>query len=290
MKVLILGASGMLGYSLFCNLQKYKNLEVYGTVRNVSDYISAFDGFRNKLISEVDIADLSNIRKIVNEVIPDVVINCIGIIKQHSNDENYHIDNIRVNALFPYEIAKICDENSIRLIHFSTDCVFSGEKGLYCELDTPDAYDVYGKTKNLGEVSYGKHLTLRTSIIGHELKNHVSLVDWFLSQKVSVKGFSNAVFSGFPTAYIAKILGDNILNSELHGLYHLASSPIDKFQLLNLIKSQYKKDIEIVDSSELKIDRSLDASKLNNKINVSIPNWSELVEFMHKDFEMRYQK
>ncbi|WP_345853975.1 SDR family oxidoreductase [Shewanella algae] len=289
MNVLILGATGMLGYSLFSNLSDNAELTVKGTVRNIHGKRAYFEKYQDKLLQGVDVTDIASLEKTIIETKPDVVINCIGLIKQHSISKQ-HIDAIKINALLPHELANLCDRFQARLIHFSTDCVFTGKKGLYTEDDLPDARDLYGTSKCLGEVSYGNHLTLRTSIIGHELNSSVSLVDWFLSQQGATKGFSKAVFSGLPTCYIAKLLVETIFpNSELSGLYHLSVEPIDKFALLNLVAKVYEKEIEINKSTEIVIDRSLDSTRFRTATNFKPPLWAELVEYMHQDFVKRYQ-
>ncbi|MFA0415177.1 dTDP-4-dehydrorhamnose reductase family protein [Vibrio renipiscarius] len=289
MKVLILGATGMLGYSLFSNLSEHDSLTVFGTVRNLNNKEHFFKPYKGQIIPNIDVYDFNSLEAAINQVKPDVVINCVGLIKQQSISKQ-HIDAVKINTLLPHELANLCDRFNARLVHFSTDCVFTGEKGLYTEDDLPDATDLYGKSKCLGEVSYGNHLTLRTSIIGHELNSSVSLVDWFLSQQDSTKGFCKAVFSGLPTCYIAKILTETILpNPELNGLYHLSVDPIDKFTLLNLVAKEYEKEIEIIESSELVIDRSLDSTRFRVIANFQPPVWSELIEYMHQDFVKRYQ-
>lgn len=289
MKVLILGATGMLGYSLFSNLNEHASLSVFGTVRSIAGKESFFCNIEQQLITGVDAYDISSVELAIETVAPDVVINCVGLIKQHGISKQ-HIDAVKINALLPHELANICDQFNAKLVHFSTDCVFAGDVGLYNEGSLPDACDLYGKSKCLGEVGYGKHLTLRTSIIGHELTSAVSLVDWFLSQGESTKGFSKAVFSGLPTCYIAKLLVEYILpNPEVTGLLHLSVDPIDKFTLLKLIAEQYQKQIIIAESQELVIDRSLNSDKFRQLTQFSPPAWSKLVEYMHTDYEKRYK-
>lgn len=289
MKVLILGATGMLGYSLFSNLNEHASLSVFGTVRSIAGKESFFCNIEQQLITGVDAYDISSVELAIETVAPDVVINCVGLIKQHGISKQ-HIDAVKINALLPHELANICDQFNAKLVHFSTDCVFTGDVGLYNEGSLPDACDLYGKSKCLGEVGYGKHLTLRTSIIGHELTTAVSLVDWFLSQGESTKGFSKAVFSGLPTCYIAKLLVEYILpNPEVTGLLHLSVDPIDKFTLLKLIAEQYQKQIIIAESQELVIDRSLNSDKFRQLTQFSPPAWSKLVEYMHTDYEKRYK-
>lgn len=288
MKVLILGATGMLGYSLFTNLADIPALAVTGTVRSLKGKQSFFDKYQDMLLSGIDVTNVASIANAIKEVQPDVVINCIGLIKQHDIAKQ-HVAAIEINALLPHQLAALCDQFNARLIHFSTDCVFDGKQGMYHEANLPTATDLYGKSKCLGEVNYGCHLTLRTSIIGHELDSAVSLVDWFLSQRGAVNGFSKAVFSGLPTFYIAKLLADFILNKpDLCGLYHLSVEPIDKHSLISLVAEIYGKDIEINESTELVIDRSLDSSRLRQALNLTVPSWRELIEFMHNDYIKRY--
>ncbi|TNJ09745.1 dTDP-4-dehydrorhamnose reductase family protein [Aeromonas veronii] len=288
MNVLILGATGMLGYSLFSNLADYAELTVKGTVRNIDGKQAFFEKYQDKLLLGIDVTDIASIEQAIIEAKPDVVFNCIGLIKQHDIAKQ-HLAAIEINALLPHQLAALCDQYGSRLIHFSTDCVFDGKQGMYQEADLPTATDLYGKSKCLGEVNYGRHLTLRTSIIGHELDSAVSLVDWFLSQRGAVKGFSKAVFSGLPTCYIAKLLADNILNKpDLCGLYHLSAEPIDKHSLISLVAEIYGRSIEINESAQLVIDRSLDSSRLRQALDLTVPSWRELIEFMHNDYLIRY--
>jgi dTDP-4-dehydrorhamnose reductase len=168
------------------------------------------------------------------------------------------------------------------LIFISTDCVFSGKKGFYSELDNPDPIDVYGQTKLLGEPSGKNVLTIRTSIIGHELNNSQGLLEWFLSQNKVCKGYTSAFFSGFPTTYLAKIFLEFIISNEFSGLYHIASKPISKYELLLLIKEIYGLNIHIVPSDEIVIDRSLNGALFEKASGFISPEWPELVEFMYQ--------
>ncbi|EGR1465970.1 SDR family oxidoreductase [Vibrio cholerae] len=290
MKILIVGTTGMLGYSLFTNLSEHDGYEVFGTVRNILGKEKFFEEYLDNLIFDIDVNDFSRLKFAIETIKPDVVINCIGLIKQHDISKQ-HINAIEINSLLPHKIAQVCDGISAKLIHFSTDCVFSGKTGKYIESDIPDATDIYGKSKCLGEVNYGKHLTLRTSIIGHELNTSVSLIDWFLTQNNKVNGFSKAVFSGLPTCYIANILIKYILpNKQLNGLFHLSVDPIDKYSLLKLISKVYGKGIEVIKSEHLVIDRSLDSSYLRNKTGLNTIDWPELINYMYADYLKRYCK
>lgn len=290
MKVLVVGATGMLGYSLFSNLSEYPELQVFGSVRAIDAKEHYFDDVEGRLFFNVDVSNSIDLERVINSCHPDVVINCVGLIKQHEVSK-LHVDAVKINALLPHQLAVLCDSVDAKLIHFSTDCIFDGTKGLYLEDDLPTARDLYGRSKSLGEVNYKSHLTLRTSIIGHELASSVSLVDWFLSQNGKVNGFSKAVFSGLPTCYIAKLLAEAILplpKDTLKGLVHLSADPIDKFSLISIIADVYKKDVEIARCEHLEIDRSLNSSRLRSQLNLRIPGWQKLIEYMHLDFEKRY--
>jgi dTDP-4-dehydrorhamnose reductase len=290
MKVLTIGATGMLGYSLFQNLSDIAHLDVYGTVRSIEGKEAFFSDCEDRLFKGVDVSDLATIEAVFKAIQPDVVINCIGLIKQHSISKQ-HVDAIAINSLLPHQLASLCDNYSCKLIHFSTDCIFDGKKGLYTENDTPDALDLYGRSKCLGEVDYAPHLTLRTSIIGHELNSTVSLVDWFLSQESRAKGFSKAIFSGLPTCVIARFLIEKILPAcDFVGLYQLSVEPIDKFTLLHAIAEKYRKKIEIIESTDLHIDRSLNSDRLRDALNLEIPSWVALISEMHDDYKYRYEK
>ena len=289
MKVLVLGATGMLGYSLFSNLSEYPEYDVYGTVRSLEGKEHFFTNHLSKIINDVDVSRQYELDAVIEKMKPNIVINCIGLIKQHSISKQ-HVDAISINSLLPHALAVICDRDGAKLINFSTDCVFTGNKGDYLESDMPDAQDLYGKSKCLGEVNYGPHLTLRTSIIGHELSSNVSLIGWFLSQEDKTKGFSKAIFSGLPTCVIAKILAESILpNGDLRGLYQLSVEPIDKFSLLKLVASIYEKKIDIEESEKVVINRSLNSETLRKSIDLKVPTWESLITDMHSDYQKRYQ-
>jgi dTDP-4-dehydrorhamnose reductase len=194
------------------------------------------------------------------------------------------VPSIEINSLLPHKLADACTDVGARLIHFSTDCVFSGSRGAYSETDTPDATDLYGRSKLLGEVDYGPHLTLRTSIIGHELDKAVSLVDWFLHNEGPISGYVNAVFSGMPTVYIAEFLRAHVFCGELRGLYHLSVEPINKYKLLCLIKDQYGLSTEISPYEDFRIDRSLNSEKLRSATGFVSPAWEDLITKMREEY------
>lgn len=280
-KILVLGASGMLGNAVLRIFSQSNEFIVTGTVRSNKSINYFPKNLHNLIISGIDIENTDNLHSLFDEVKPNIVINCIGLVKQLS-DANNPLTAIPINSLFPHKLASMCASSDARLIHMSTDCVFTGNKGMYTEDDIPDAQDLYGISKRLGEVSYSNTLTLRTSIIGHELNGNRSLIDWFLSQEGSVKGFDKAIFSGLPTTVIGTLIRDYIIpNSTLTGIYHVSAKPISKYDLLLLVADIYGKDIEIIKDNELKIDRSLDSSRFRKATGFNPPTWPELIKLMH---------
>ena len=228
-------------------------------------------------MSGVDLDKFDSIRKLITKHKPDIVINCVGLVKQLSA-ANDPLVAMPINALFPHKLARLCFEYGARLVHMSTDCVFSGSKGMYTENDYADARDLYGLSKLIGEVDYSNAVTLRTSIIGHELNSHRSLVDWFLSQNDDVKGFKRAIFSGLPTVEIAQVISELVIpHKQLTGVYHLSADPISKYDLLSLVAKVYKKNIKIKEDNDFVIDRSLDSSRFRRETSYSPPSWESLI-------------
>lgn len=225
--------------------------------------------------------DLQALVSVLDKVRPEVVINCVGLIKQIA-DAKDPLTALPINSMLPHQLALLCSLAQARLIHVSTDCVFSGRRGGYREDDISDAEDLYGKSKYIGELhDRPGAITLRTSIIGHELNSSQSLVDWFLSQQGAVKGFSKAIFSGLPTVELARVMKDYVLpRPELSGLYHVAAQPIDKLGLLRLVAKQYDKHTEIIPDDKLVIDRSLDGNRFSEITGYIAPAWPELVRIM----------
>ena len=284
-KILILGVSGMLGHALFYYFSKNKKYDTYATQRGNNKVDKFFPEIMlDKIISNINADSIQTVQNAIELIKPDVVINCIGIIKQLKEAKDSLI-SIKINSLFPHQLAEICANNNCRMIHISTDCVFSGKAGNYAEEDFADADDLYGRSKYLGEVDYPNALTLRTSIIGHELNNKISLVDWFLSQKSSVSGFTKAIYTGLPTIEFAEIIEKYVFpNRELHGLYHVSSEPISKYELLKLVAEIYEKDIQIKHEVEFIIDRSLDSCRFKNVTGYAPPSWKEMIIKMHSDY------
>ena len=282
-RLLILGVTGMLGSTLFRYFSSKPNFEVFGTMRSKSG-INFFDeNLRSNLYSDIDVENYKSLQSVFNQYRPNIVLNCVGIVKQLDEADNPLVA-IPINSLLPHQLARLCKDIDSRLIHFSTDCIFSGAKGMYREEDFPDANDLYGRSKFLGEVANEFHvLTLRTSIIGHELSGSRSLVNWFLSQNDSIKGFSKAVFSGLPTVEIARILDELVFrNPSLYGVYHVSGLPINKFDLLTLIAKTYNKKVVINSDDSFVIDRSLDSSRFMNATGYVQHKWPQLIQKMHQ--------
>ena len=290
MKILIFGTTGMLGHTLFNYLgQNNSDLNTFGLVRDESDFRLFTKRQAKKLISTKFDIRHEDIRNIIEKVEPNLVLNCIGLIKQANKSKSF-IDSISINSLLPHIFSKVCDDKKIRLLHFSTDCVFSGTKGNYSEKDTPDCNDVYGLTKLLGEVNNPNHLTLRTSIIGHELKKNLGLLEWFLNEKNEIKGFSNAIFSGLTTLEIAKFVKNFIIpEPNISGIYHLSSKPISKYNLLKMINDLYNVNHKITKFDEIMIDRSLNSNQLRKVTGYSPPEWDQMISEM-KEWNKNYEK
>lgn len=268
----------MLGNTLIRYLKQNKSLEVNGVVRNSDKVLKKYPELDDSLIDGLNIDDLGSLETIILHSKPDIVINCIGMVKQLMTSENKD-KTIFINSIFPHNLNAICEKNNSRFIHISTDCVFSGKNGNYYENDDPDADDLYGISKLEGEVTEGAALTIRTSIIGHEIGTKNGLLEWFLSQSGSVKGFDKAVFSGLTTRELSKIINDFILeDASINGLFHISSKPISKYQLLKLIAINYDlEEIMINKCSKVVIDRSLNCNKFISHTGYIQTEWEKMI-------------
>ena len=286
-KIVILGSTGLLGSSLLKYFSRKNNYKCYGLIQKKTDIIK-LNHIKNKKLYKIDYKKKNNIINLFNKIKPNIIINCIGIIKQLV--QNYKISEvIRINSFLPHYLAQLTNLKKIRFIHFSTDCVFSGTKGNYKETDLPDPQDIYGRSKVLGEVKYHNTLTLRTSIIGHELKTKNSLLNWFLGQEKFVNGYKNTFFSGLTTLEVAKVLDKFIIpNKRLTGLYHLSGKKISKYDLLNLIKKVYKKDIKININRKIKINRSLNSNFLRKITGYKPRSWNKIINEMYEFNNYKY--
>ena len=280
MKILVLGVSGMLGNAMFRVLSEAWGSSVVGTARSEAARRHFPAELAARIVTGVDVENHDSLVRTFATTLPNAVVNCVGLVKQLA-DANDPLQAVPINSLLPHRLAALCQAGGSRLIHVSTDCVFSGSKGDYLETDFPDADDLYGRSKLLGEVDYPNAITMRTSIIGHELSASRSLVGWFLAQEGSVKGFRRAVFSGLPTVELARVVLDFVLpRAELRGLYHVSAAPIDKYELLKLVATTYGKTIEIIPDEQLVIDRSLNSDRFREATGYTPPGWPDLVRRM----------
>ena len=260
-----------------------KRFDTFCTIRNVFPSVERSGIFeRQRVIENVDAFDIRSIRAAIENTKPDVVINCIGIIKQLPTSKDV-VHTLTINSILPHLIAEVTAEIGCRFITISTDCVFSGSRGQYSESDVPDSTDLYGRSKQYGEVTCNDCLTIRTSIIGRDIGTTHSVIDWFLSQK-KVKGYASAIFSGFPTIVLAEILA-NIIEDHpnLEGLYHVSSDPISKYDLLQLVNRRIASSIDIEKESNFRLDRSLDSSKFRQITGFTPLPWPEMVDRMFSD-------
>jgi dTDP-4-dehydrorhamnose reductase len=281
MKILVFGASGMIGSAMFRILSTKTDWQVWGTLRS-ADFKRFFpEDQRDKLAAGVDVEKNDALVRLFARVEPDVVVNCIGLTKHHKEADDPLLA-LPLNALLPHRMADLCALVGARLIHISTDCVFAGTKGNYVEGDAADARDVYGKSKHLGEVDYPHTITLRTSTIGHELQSSYGLLEWFLLQQGSCKGFNRAIFSGLTNTVFAQVVRDVVIpQPDLHGLYHVGAEPIGKYELLKLIAKVYGKQINIGRDDEFSIDRSLNSARFGLATGYKPVGWPELIQSMH---------
>lgn len=276
MKVLVLGASGLIGNGLFTGLSNKKGLEVYGSIRKSNPIQPAENG---KLLRLRDVIDRSEMMRLLTRVRPDAVINCIGLTKNLCTPQN-SAKAIELNSLLPHTLSDLGTEFGFRLIHISSDCVFSGTKGNYSEDSAPDAQDLYGRTKTLGEVVAQQHLTLRTSTIGPELLSSHGLLEWFLAQK-QCDGYANAYFSGLSTYEFSNILYDYILfNKSLGGLLNVGAEKISKYDLLKIINEVYSSGCVISKTDDFALDRSLNSKKFSDLTGYRSPSWEKIVKEM----------
>jgi dTDP-4-dehydrorhamnose reductase len=276
----------MLGHKMF-QLLRSRYPDTACTIRGAltDPFYARVDLFRpGAVIEKVDAMDLSALGKTLRERKPRFLVNCIGIVKQR-DEASAAIPSITLNALLPHKLAEFSAEWGGRVIHFSTDCVFDGNRGGYTEEDPSDATDLYGKTKYLGEVATENALTLRTSIIGRELAHFRSLLEWFLGQKgKQVRGYTRVIYSGVTTNHLADLVGDLIeRHPELAGLYQVASTPISKHDLLCLLKEAFRLEVEILPDGAEVSDRSLNGDKFFRATRYVCPEWPVLAEQLAAD-------
>lgn len=278
MRILIFGGDGMLGHQLLLHFRAQHETRVT-LHRALGEYAAGGLFNADNALERVDIRDFEAVRRAIGGFRPDAIINATGIVKQRA-EAAQAVPSIEINALFPHRTAALCAESGIRFVHMSTDCVFSGRKGRYSEDDTPDAEDLYGRSKLLGEVAAPPCITLRTSIIGRELSRKTGLLEWLLAQRGRrIKGYRRAIFSGFTTPEMARII-DRVLTGPGpgHGLFQVSSAAISKFDLLTLIRDRLKLDIAIEPDDDFVCDRSLDSARFRAAYDYQPPAWSTMID------------
>jgi dTDP-4-dehydrorhamnose reductase len=283
--VLVLGGTGMLGHKMFQTLGR-RFAETWCAIRRplTDPALARIDILRSEKVLHADAADFPSLERILLDRRPDVIVNCVGVVKQRA-EATAPVPSILINSLLPHRLLEACGRWHGRLIHISTDCVFSGHRGGYLETDVPDAEDLYGRTKALGEVQRANALTLRTSIIGRELFHFRSLLEWFLSQSGGrVRGFRRAQFSGVTTNLLSEVVADIIANRpDLGGLYQVTGPMISKFDLLTVLRDAYRLDVEIVSDDDFVCDRSMNGEKFRQATGFRCPAWPELAAQLAAD-------
>jgi dTDP-4-dehydrorhamnose reductase len=288
-KVLILGAGGMLGHMATRVLGE--NFEVFGTTRGSVSSIPLLGKFLSEesWIPGVNVLNDEEVERVLDLIKPDVVINCVGLVKQKMDNSSY-IESIEINALLPHKLFLLCQKYNSKLIQISTDCVFTCDPGMKSQADRPNASDLYGRTKFLGEVDYGTALTLRTSIVGRQISGQESFFEWVLSQRgKTANGYVNALYTGLTTFALSRVISEVLSNHfSLSGLWQVASEPVSKYELMKKLNSELTLDIDIREDTDFQCDRRLDGSMFTKKTNISIPTWDEMIGQFSSD-QVNYQ-
>jgi dTDP-4-dehydrorhamnose reductase len=276
-RILILGGDGMLGHQLLKSLAPRHQVRV--TLRQDLESYSSYQLFdKDNAYFGIDVRSFERLAEVVADFRPEAIINAVGIVKQRPTAKE-SIPSLEINSLLPHRLSVLCKAVGARLIHLSTDCIFSGKKGNYQETDSSDAEDLYGKTKFLGETQDSHCLTLRTSIIGRELSRHKSLLEWFLAQTGTIKGFTKAIYNGFTTLEMSRIIENMLVNHpEASGVYQVSSEPINKYDLLLLFREKLDHMVEIVPDDKFYCDRSLDSTRFRAEFAYTPPTWDAMIE------------
>ncbi|MCX5848960.1 MAG: SDR family oxidoreductase [Deltaproteobacteria bacterium] len=283
MRIIILGGTGMLGHQLWKYLPSCFP-DTFVTIRyGRGDYGNSNLYQSERVIENMDVSDLNRVTGVLKAIQPNVILNCIALTPRREKTDN-PIPSIFLNALFPHQLAKLAGDIRARLIHFSTDCVFDGVAGHYKDNSLTNATDLYGRTKALGEIKANHVLTLRSSFIGRELKGGTELLEWFLAQKGEVRGFKNAIYTGFTTLEISRVI-ERLLQSypDAAGLYNVSSDPINKYDLLKLIAKKMRPGIKVLPEKQFRCDRSLDSTRFRKEFDYNPPNWGNMVEELSQE-------
>jgi dTDP-4-dehydrorhamnose reductase len=279
--ILVLGATGLLGNAVFRSMSRTPHARVEGTIRHEAARGLFAPEHAERLSVVEDVENLDRLARLFQAVEPDVVVNCIAAGRPAPSDP---MRSIEVYSVLPRRLSHLCRLSGARLVQISSDGVFSGAWGGYREDDVPDATDIYGVSKWLGEIAEPHAVTLRTSIIGHELQSRGGLLEWFLSQQDQCRCYTRAIFSGFPTIVLADLIRDVVIpRPDLHGIYHLATRPISKFDLLQLVARRYGKNIELIADDRASPDRTLFAARFEQATGYVAPDWPTLVDLMYCD-------
>lgn len=284
MHLVILGGSGMLGHTLWERLSR-SFPDTYTTIRkDIKNYGNNSLSGSDRVIDHIDVMDFRMLEGALRVIRPDVILNCIGITKRREETQN-PIFSIILNAMLPHKLAKLAADLNAKLIHFSTDCVFDGKTGHYSDDTPPNATDLYGRTKALGEVTGRNVLTLRSSFIGKELCEGTELLEWFLSQKNAVRGFKNAIYTGLTTLELCRVIEKLIVDyPDASGLYNVSSEPINKFDLLRLIGEKMRRNVKIIPDESFYCDRSLDSERFRRDFGYTPPTWTKMVEELSQEY------
>ena len=284
MKILILGSNGLVGNTITKYFFEREDYQTIATLRDYSKLKLFNKKYHQKFLVIENILDYAETEKIIKSINPDILINCLGITNKEILINPIQAEKfITINSLFPHWLQRICSDLGARLIHFSTDCIFSGNKGSYSEQDIPDPPDIYGRSKLLGELNYENTLTIRKSVIGHELASKKGLLEWFLNQTNFVQGYKNVIFSGITVLELARLIDTYIIpRSNLKGILNISGESISKFDLLKILANVYDKSIEIIPNESMKINRTLNGSQFNKLTGYRISSWSSLINSMYE--------
>lgn len=284
MRVLVLGGDGMLGHRLLRQLRP--NHEVRSTLRQDAAAYARYGLFApESTYFGIDVRSLERLSEVFADFRPEAVVNAVGIVKQRASAHDA-IPSLEINSLLPHRLSVLCRAAGARLVHLSTDCVFSGQKGMYGQEDFADAYDLYGRSKYLGEVGDPGCITLRTSIIGPELSRKSGLLEWFLAQSGTIRGFRRAIFSGFTTAEMSRLIEKLLVEHPgAQGVWHASAEPINKYDLLVAIRDRLGRDVEIVPDDDFFCDRSLDSSRFRERFGYTPPSWDQMLDELAADIK-----
>lgn len=277
MRILVLGGDGMLGHRLLMHLRDRHEVRV--TLRQDHDAYAPYGLFTpGNAYYGVNVRSTEPLAEVFADFRPDAVVNAVGIVKQRASAKEA-IPSLEINSLLPHRLAVLCRAAGARMVHLSTDCVFSGKKGMYTEDDPSDAEDLYGKSKYMGEVHEPHCLTLRTSIIGPELSRRKSLVEWFMAQSGTIRGFRRAIYSGFTTAEMSRIIETLLLeHPDAGGLYHVSAEPINKYDLLVMLRDRLGRDVRIEPDDTFCCDRSMDSRRFRDEFGYTPPSWEAMID------------